>query len=205
VKRTFAMVTILVSTGCQGGIQTPYSRTVAGYAQARSSLANPSNSDCDGMLTGRLSSKGGKLPIPEVPASGNFGGQFHYAAFSYGSSIDNTIVVSCDYNLYNIPVPEGYTPDWFGAWNVCDGGCTFTFQSSDAAMKIFSSTWVTKRRYYIYLYDVVSGNFIESYSIGSTKTKGSEGPYLKFVTPFANGLVYPYGDEIGLEIVHPSQ
>jgi hypothetical protein len=48
---------------------------------------------------------------------------------------------------------------------------------------------------------------MESYAIGQVMypKKKKDLPFLEFPSPFQNGFVYPANDQVGLEIVHPSQ
>ena len=145
------------------------------------------------------------MPIPKVPDSGNFGGQFRFAPLSDKTIDGETVETSCDHNLYDIPVPQGFVADWFGSWNICNTYCTVSFEQADLKMRVNSSTFMRGTKYSIVVYAVPSMSFIESYVIGSVSgLHGKKGGYLKFSSPFENGLESPYGNAIAYEIVHPS-
>ncbi len=116
-------------------------------------------------------------------------------------------VDSCTFNNYSVPVPTGYTPDWFGAMEICTGRgyChPLSFGSASVNAEISSTTWVNGTTYYLYIYTIRGRQLLEYYSIGSVQIEKNHLPFLKFASPLENGFVYPSGDVLGFEIVHPS-
>jgi hypothetical protein len=192
------VASLLVLTACAG---IGPSTEVAGYSSLdgrhRASLSADSN--CGSKTQGGLNpKKGGTIVIPTVPSSGNFGGYAQYAPLT-SKVYETSGFVSCSYNAYNIPVPQGYTPDWFGQWDVCNGTCAFSFETATLKMQVKSATWVPKKTYYLFVYTTTGGALMTSYPIGVVKKKKET---LTFPTPFENGLTWPPNDTISLEIVH---
>jgi hypothetical protein len=149
--------------------------------------------------------KGGEQSVPVVLNSPNFGGYFAYGPMSKKHK-SRSVVVSCSDNYYGIPVPKGYSPDWFGEWDPCfDKSCnSLGFGGTGLVGEIQSSTWLPGVQYFMFLYTIGSAQFIESYPIGPLSTKKRNPGVLSFSSPFQNGFVYPSNDEVGLEIVHQS-
>jgi hypothetical protein len=173
-------------------------------------LVDRTDSDC-GSYPVYVSKRGGKMAVPVVQSSGNFAGYFGYTAITaagYKFIKEATIVDSCSTNYYSVPIPNGYTPDWFGAWYVCEqdmsGNCgSFLFNSGDPSMSLASTTWEPQTTYYLYVYAVKSKQLLTSYVIGTPVAKRRKA-ILTFSSPFANGFQYPAQDFIGFEIVHAS-
>jgi hypothetical protein len=184
--------------GAPNYVLTSHQRSIASRAPTFPCSSNPEY----------IRGKGGKIANPSVPGSGDFSGTYYYAkiASEKFKNVD-THVDSCSSNYYGVPVPQGYTPDWFGAWALCEGSAcnSFSFGPGNLEMSLESSTWDLTTSYYMYLYTLKGQQLIESYPIGSPTTKGKNKRILTFSSPYQNGFVYPQNDYVGLEIVHPSQ
>ncbi len=199
MRHIFALATcVTLLTACQGGGDYAVPATSMMSKDSRGIAAIRPPADCANELESRFNpKKGGTVSIPPVPSSGNFSGYARYAPSS-ADYYSYTTFYSCSDNWQNIPVPQGYTPDWFGLWEACEG-CTFTFENANLKMLLLSATWVPKVQYYLYLYTTMGGVLMTSYPIGTVKKKKQT---ITFSTPFENGLTWPLNDTISLEIVH---
>jgi hypothetical protein len=177
MRRFIAIAALpLFLAACQGTTSLPSSNS----AQVSSRGHRELDSDCalDGSFFFRK--RGGKQGLPSTP-SGNFGGQFKYASNSKGSGGYIIVCPGTD-NEYDVPVSS------------------IVFNTGNVFGQMYSTTWLRKTDYYLYLYDG-SNNFIESYQIGPIATKKGD---LKFASPFENGFTIPADGVLNLEIVHPS-
>jgi hypothetical protein len=148
-----------------------------------------------------LNPSGGKQMVDGIPQNGyNFKVAFKYAGYSPPIR-PKPMLVTCDYNMFNVPVPQGFTADWFGWFQPRDATDNLTFDSADLSGDVYSSTWVAKTHYYLYVYVTETGQLLESYETQGLKPK--KGAVI-FDSPFENGFVIPVNMTISLEIVHPS-
>jgi hypothetical protein len=142
-----------------------------------------------------LKEKGGKIGLPAFVGTGQFGGILHYAASNYGGAVG---LVACDgtYNQNNVPVPQGFTADWFCEFHFAQ--TTVQFGPGNLVGTVTSNTLLHNQNYYLYAYDG-QNNLIASYGpfLNDHKT-------LHFTSPFENGFTM-VGPMINLEIAHPSQ
>jgi len=207
LKRTLALAALLMFTSaCQnlGSLQSPGGLTrVSSETSGRLRQTNPPCTDVTDHRS--IKKKGGKETIPGIPGSTFAGGPLRYAPMTQRLYTLATFY-TCLYNYFGVPVPSGYTPDWFGAWTICGDNCEFSFESANLDCYIESYGWVPGTAYYLYLYQAHSGQFIESYEMGPLKVtkKGAGIPTLHFESPFENGFTWPANDFVAFEIVHPS-
>jgi hypothetical protein len=148
-----------------------------------------------------LNPNGGKQMVDGIQQNGyNFTLAFKYAGYSPAIR-PKPRVVTCDYNYFNIPVPQGFTADWFGWWQTRESTDNLTFEPAALSGDVYSSTWVANTHYYLYVYITETGQLLESYETqGFNPKKGT----VIFDSPFENGFVIPVNMTISLEIVHPS-
>jgi hypothetical protein len=205
--RQFLAATMLASilTACQGSGSVPGTGGSTQPLEIKH-ITNPNDySNCGVRGLSGIKPKGGHFIISSIPSSENFGGAFQYGPLS-AKYREGSAFFSCADDENNTPVPPGYTADWFGTWTLCDVECAFSFESGrkDRRMYLYSTTWQPKTTYYLYVYATAGQSLIESYSIGTVHVKGRLNHWLKFASPFANGLTWPTNDTITLEIVHAS-
>jgi hypothetical protein len=148
-----------------------------------------------------LNPNGGKQVVDGIPENGyNFRFSFKYAGYSPPIR-PRPSLETCDFNMFNVPVPQGFTADWFAWWQPRDSTDNLTFKSADVSGEVYSATWVAKTHYYLYVYITETGQLIESYETqGLNPKKGA----VVFDSPFEDGFVIPVNMTISLEIVHPS-
>jgi hypothetical protein len=148
-----------------------------------------------------LNPNGGKLTVEGISENDyNFALSLKYAG--YGPPIrPRAMLVTCDFNMFNVPVPQGYTADWFGWFQPHDDTDNLTFDPADLSDNVYSTTWVAKTHYYLYVYITETGQLLESYETQGFKPK--KGAVI-FDSPFENGFIIPVNSSISLEIVHPS-
>jgi hypothetical protein len=141
-------------------------------------------------------------------SNSNFVGYFYHAPVEGKRFHDPTGVVSCTDNFYDLPIPVGYTAE-FGAWLICESqGCpSFTFAPETAKRSRTRPLGVPASPTTCMCTRLPASNSMESYAIGQVMypKKKKDLPFLEFQSPFQNGFVYPANDQVGLEIVHPSQ
>jgi hypothetical protein len=152
-----------------------------------------------------LHPSGGSQRVPHIVGSRELSGSFQYAAFHWRARV-KSLTESCPPDTDYLPVPNGYTADWFGVWSlVCRSGCGgLTFEPAQLSGAIESSTWIEGTNYFLYVYTGETKQFLESYAIGPVTTDKRGKPVLNFASPFENRFVYPANDDVGLEIVHPT-
>jgi hypothetical protein len=177
-------------TACGGGTggassPMPAAREPLTVGQARQ------DGVCYGQYT-EMYRGGGKLLFPQI--KGNFAARFDYAPYKERKAKFSTEYGQSVANCGNVPVPPGYTPDWFGFISV-DGGNALQFQNKPTRRcEIQSSTFKRGTQYYLYIYDS-SGNVLYANSIGTP-----DNFLLKFTSPFEDRFLIPGG--INLELVH---
>ncbi len=199
----YKKIAVLLVSICLNACQAAAGPTLTNPgAEAQAAMRSPPE-DCAAHVIDRFREKAGEIEIPATPDAGNFGGYFYYGPLSKRIR-GGTIIVSCSDNYLNLPIPAGYTADWFGKWDVClyKPCASLSFGGTGFSGGIKSTTWSVGVQYFLYLYTVVGGQLIESYPIGPLSTKKRNPGVLSFSSPFQNGFVYPYNDEVGLEIVH---
>ena len=206
MRTSNALLLITCLTACQGtgsGATVPSSAVVQ-----MNRTSKPDYQVCGERGFSPLDSSGGIEKVPHIAKQKQFMGRFGYAAISGGGSVQG-LVFSCPTSDPIAPVPQGYTPDWFGSWtlyckddNLCSG---VSFGNANLTGKIISNAWVPSRTYYLYVYTDYSRQYIESYPIGPvTRDKHGRNSSITFSSPFENGMAYPPNDGYALEIVHPS-
>jgi hypothetical protein len=151
-----------------------------------------------------MRTKGGIEPIPGIPSSTFDGGPLTYAPLT-GKVYSRGSFYSCLYNEFKLPIPVGYSADWFGAWSACSVDCNFSFKAGQLTSYTQSDIWVPGRSYYLYLYTAMGGQYIESYQIGPVEVlkKYDYVPVLPFSSPLQNGFTWPVNYFVAFEIVHP--
>jgi hypothetical protein len=195
---------VILSTllpACQSGnsllVATPNSPIALGLRSVTAKPALPKpGTDCRG-FNASFRQNGGKIDLPELPDDTHYG-SVRYASGNFGDGLAEFTGCPGFDNSFNVPVPSGFSPDWFGQLR-------FTFAASfgqaDLYGKMFAPDWLPRTDYFMYLYDG-DYNFIESYKIGRANVKKAE---LKFPSPFENGLATPADGTLYLEIVHSSK
>ena len=199
-------VLLLLTPGCQGLSSLQGSAGTLNASSGAAPLLRHNNAPCTNVDDLKpIKKKGGTVTIPGIPSSTFAGGPLRYAPVTT-KVLNRPVFYSCLYNYFNVPIPAGYTPDWFGAWAVCGDNCDFSFEAADLDCYIEYYGWVPGTTYYLYLYQAHSGQFIESYEMGPLKVtkKGAGIPTLHFASPFENGFTWPANDFVAFEIVHPS-
>jgi hypothetical protein len=204
MKRALIITTAAaLLTACQGTNPVPPPLD-AGAAAMSAHVALPATDACASLRDDHeFLGRGNRHPI-HIPGIGQREGRAGGGTFGYGYLNAKTrgadpIFTACNYNFYNIPVPAGYTADWFGSWNVCNGECTFTFVGDGGSLTLRATTLFQKGvQYYMYVYTAVNKQMLESYPIPIPRRQGP----LVMPTPFQDGLVEPLGDFFALEIVH---
>jgi hypothetical protein len=153
------------------------------------------NGDCESDAPA-LKSQGGKTGFPVLESS-EFYGHLGYARFNVAEL--TVVFTACigSVNKYDVPVPAGFTPDWFLNTQVAANGVIFS--PATVYRDLYATTWLPKTDYYLYVYDG-GGSLIESYKIGPLKKKKGA---LKFASPFQNFAV-PQDRTVNFEIVHPT-
>jgi hypothetical protein len=135
-----------------------------------------------------------KIDLPELSDYTQYG-TIHYASDTAGGLAPFEACPGSD-NSFSMPVPNGYSPDWFGQIRF---GYSTVFGKADLFGKMYAPDWLPKTDYSMYLYDG-GNNFIESYKIGRAKKA-----VLEFPSPFENGFSTPADGTLNLEIVHASK
>jgi hypothetical protein len=143
-----------------------------------SQVAVPADSCNDAVDLHGLNPKGGKQLFPGIlQDNGNFAGVIRYA--SYPPLIrPQAVGFSCDFNRFNVPVPTGYSADWFGYWGNFSDSDDIVFGVASLHGFVYSTTWSAGVKYYM---------------------------EVRFKSPFEDGFVIPANSSISLEIVHPSK
>lgn len=165
----------------------------------------PANEACGEATVHALDKSGGTQRIAHIPDRRTLYGEFGYGSFAEKRRV-KSFTWSCPTDDPIAPVPQGYTPDWFGSWwlecpSLCGG---LTFGQGQLSGHIVSHYWSTNTTYYLYVYALYARQYIESYQIGPvTKTKKGQ-PSIAIASLFENGFVYPIKDAVVLEIAHPT-
>jgi hypothetical protein len=203
MKKLFLLAAIfLASAGCQG-LSTPGSPEPGSAPLAK--ISNPADAPCTIVSDHHvIRTKGGIEGISGIPSSTFAGGPLRYAPLT-GKVYSRGSFYSCLYNEFNLPIPVGYSADWFGAWSACSVDCNFSFKAAQLTSYTQSDIWVPGRSYYLYLYTAMGGQYIESYQIGPVEVlkKYDYVPVLPFSSPLQNGFTWPVNDFVAFEIVHP--
>ena len=166
----------------------------------------PANEACGEATVDALDKLGGTQRVAHIPNRRTLYGEFAYGSFAEKRRV-KSFTWSCPSDDPIAPVPQGYTPDWFGSWwlecpYLCGG---LTFGRGQLSGHVVSQYWSTNTTYYLYVYALYTKQYIESYQIGPV-TKSQKGqPSIAFASPFENGFVYPTKDAVVLEIAHPTQ
>jgi hypothetical protein len=142
----------------------------------------------------RLDANGGVQDVPHIAKEKQFMGDFGYAPISGGGKVKG-LVFSCSTSDPLAPIPQGYSPDWFGSWtlycsdhNEC---ASVSFGNGRLSGNITSDVWLSSRTYYLYVYASDSRQYIESYQIGPVTPRKHGNSSISFDSPFENGLTYP--------------
>jgi hypothetical protein len=136
----------------------------------------------------------GSIDLPILPQDGQgFGGATGYAANNSDGSY--FYFAACDYNFFDMVVPRGYTPDWFG---MVPFSTIVKFTGESNAGYLFGPNWDAKATYFMFVY---SGGkkLLKSYKIGPVRKNA---PILDFASPFRYGFTVPPDKTVDLEIVH---
>jgi hypothetical protein len=194
----------LVFAACQAtkAIEPP-STVTAPLVAAR---GFPANEACGEAAVHALDKSGGAQRIAHIPDRHTLYGEFGYGSFA-GKRRVKSFAWSCPTDDPIAPVPQGYTPDWFGSWwlecpYLCGG---LTFGQGQLSGHIASPHWSANTTYYLYVYALYTKQYIESYQIGPVTKTNKGQPSITFASPFENGFVYPTKDAVVLEIAHPTQ
>ena len=198
-----ALAFVAVLVACQGPVAAPPA-SIPNAAQTR---ANPGYQVCGETNFRALDKQGGVEKLPHIPQQKQFMGSFEYATIDAPGRVEG-LAFSCPTSDPITPIPQGYTPDWFGSWTLsckkvsaCNG---LSFGAASLTGSLASKAWLMTRTYYLYLYTLDTRQFIESYQIGPV-VNGTHGNFnLMFTSPFENALQYPTNEGYGLEIVHPA-
>jgi hypothetical protein len=139
----------------------------------------------------------GKIFTP-VLLGGQFSGKIFYAASDSSGSLAGFTACVGSVNEFNVPVPAGFTPDWFGNIGF---DTELTFGAGKFKGQMYATTWLSKTDYFLYIYDGAN-TLIESYKMGPLSERKAT---LRFASPFQNGFAVPADGIVNLEIVHPTQ
>jgi hypothetical protein len=207
--RTPVAPVILTSllAACNGGTGSMPSVGSSPVAQTSAARTGPNYEVCGERGFSRLDAEGGQQAIPHISKEKQFMGDFGYAAINGGGKFQG-LIFSCPTSDPIAPIPQGYTPDWFGSWTLyCRGntGCGgVSFGNGSLTGSLTANVWQPSRTYYLYVYTLYSRQLIESYQIGPV-TPGKHGDSsIGFASPFENGFIYPEGEAYALEIAHLS-
>jgi hypothetical protein len=139
---------------------------------------------------------GGKIALPEADYS--YAGKVYYASGNFGDGLAEFYGCPGSDDSLGIPVPNGYTPDWFGQIRF---GFSTAFGQGDLIGKMYSTLWLPKTDYFMYIYDE-NNNLIESYKIGRANVKSEN---LTFPSPFENRFTVTEGTSVNFEIAHKTK
>jgi hypothetical protein len=189
--QTWWILLTLTLGGCAGDSRSTVPRVPVAV---EASLSLFQQGPC-GHESGPLNPKGGRFytPVAYDPHNNEI-----FGPMRYGPVTQNTLdIEACpgSINFYDVPVPAGFTPDWF-----CNIGFSSPgqFGASNPISWVSWVGWGAKTTYYLYVYD--DKTLLESYQIGPLKKKHGR---LMFFSPFENFAIPTDGD-INLEIVHPT-
>jgi hypothetical protein len=186
--------------GCQATSSVPQSGagTSASLARALNMRAGSPDldNDCFETIAFFAHQNGGRIGLPS--ANGNYYGKIFYASGLFGDG--QTVLAVCpgSDNNFQMPIPKGYTADWFAQWSFSFAA---TFGQDDLYGKMYSTLWLPRTDYYMYIYDQTNKE-IESYELGRANLKSG---FLTFPSPFENGFSTPLDGVLNFEIVHKTK
>jgi hypothetical protein len=204
MTRVVAAVLIAVSlSACQSAMSLPAANNLSQrQATVRSTVAG--DTTCLDVISRRANvlRRAGSIFSPYKIALGPRG---HWRYGPQDKRVRGQIEFrTCDYNYFNVPVPDGYTAVWFGGLHLCDDACTFTFGTFDTTAVTYAvgtSKFPAASQYYLYAYTGNGKQLIESYPIEGLDRANRR---LVFTSPLQNGFVWPFDDFVVFEIVAPS-